>query len=105
MFIQAERLLRAGVVAIAPVILLALSVTTRTCLACSRTLMRWLRRSRPTRRAGGVHLASGVASAVLAVAFLAIRSHLHELGEVRWSAAALPFVVIYPIGSSLRKPQ
>lgn len=43
-------------------------------------------------------MATGVASAVLAVAFLAIRCHLHELGEDRWSAGALPFVVI---GSTL----
>jgi hypothetical protein len=53
--------------------------------------------SDPTRW-GIVHMATRVASAVLAVAFLAIRSHLHEVGEDRWSAAALPFVVI---GSTL----
>ena len=49
-------------------------------------------------RWGVVHLATGIASAVLAVAFIAIRSHLHELGEDRYSAAALPFVVF---GSTL----
>jgi hypothetical protein len=49
--------------------------------------------SDPTRW-GAVHLATGVASGVLALAFLAVRAHLHEAGEDRWSAAALPFVVI-----------
>ena len=45
-------------------------------------------------RWGAVHLATGVASGLLALAFLAVRAHLREAGEDRWSAAALPFVVI-----------
>lgn len=99
MSIQAKYSLRAGVVAIAPVILLAAlgyhpylpgPQPNIDALVAEVT-------ADPTRW-GVVHLATGVASAVLAVAFLAIRSHLHELGEDRWSAAALPFVVI---GSTL----
>jgi hypothetical protein len=49
--------------------------------------------SDPTRW-GAVHLATGVASGLLALAFLAVRAYLREAGEDRWSAAALPFVVI-----------
>ena len=48
--------------------------------------------SDPTRW-GLVHLATGVASALLSLAFLAVRAHLREAGEDRWSAAGLPFVV------------
>lgn len=90
---------RAGVVAIAPVILLAVlsshpylagRLPNSDAVAAEVT-------SDPTRW-GIVHIATGVASAILAVAFLAIRSHLRELGEDRWSAAALPFVII---GSTL----
>lgn len=99
MSIQAKHSLRAGVVAFAPVLLLAtlsyhpyiggLPPSTEA-LAAEVT-------ADPTRW-GVVHVASGVASAIVAVAFLAIRSHLRERGEDRWSAVALPFVVI---GSTL----
>lgn len=51
----------------------------------------------PTRWAVA-HLAAGVGSGLLILAFLAIRSHLREAGEERWSALALPFIVI---GSTL----
>ena len=97
--IQANHSLRAGVVAIAPVLLLA-ALTYHPYLAGRQPNIDAVAAeviADPTRWAV-VHLATGVASAVLAVAFLAIRSHLHELGEDRWSAAALPFVVI---GSTL----
>jgi hypothetical protein len=40
------------------------------------------------------HLAAGVASALLTLAFLAIRGYLRDAGEDRWSAAALPFVIV-----------
>jgi len=53
--------------------------------------------SEPTRW-GVVHLATGVGSALLALAFIAIRNHLHESGETRWSNRGLPFVVV---GSTL----
>lgn len=95
----ANHSLRAGVVAIAPVILLA-SLGYHPYLAGRQPNIDALAAeviADPTRW-GIVHLATGVASAVLAVAFLAIRGHLHELGEDRWSAAALPFVII---GSTL----
>jgi hypothetical protein len=45
--------------------------------------------SDPTRW-GLAHLAVGVGSALLALAFLALRGHLHEAGEDRWSGPALP---------------
>lgn len=44
------------------------------------------------------HLAIGVGSGLLIVAFIAIRSHFGELGENRWSRPALPFIVM---GSTL----
>lgn len=96
---QTGRSLRVGVVVIAPVILLAaLSYhpylpgrqPNLVALAAAVT-------SGPTRW-GLAHLATGVASALLILAFLAIRAHLHEAGEDRWSAGALPFIVI---GSTL----
>jgi hypothetical protein len=46
----------------------------------------------PTRW-GFAHLAAAVASAVVILAFVAIRSYLREAGEARWSAFGLPFVV------------
>ena len=53
--------------------------------------------SDPTRW-GIVHLATGVGSALMALAFIAIRNHLHESGETRWSNRGLPLVVL---GSTL----
>jgi hypothetical protein len=54
-----------------------------------------------TRRWGLSHLAIGVGYALLALAFIAIRSFLREAGEERWSAVALPFIVascaLFPI--------
>ena len=47
---------------------------------------------------GLVHLTAGVASGLLVLAFLAIRSYLREAGEERWSVLALPFIVV---GSTL----
>ena len=51
----------------------------------------------PTRW-GAVHLATSVASGLIILAFLAVRSYLREAGEDRFSALGVPFVVI---GSSL----
>lgn len=45
-----------------------------------------------------VHLMTGVGSGLVALAFLAVRGYLREAGEERWSAPALPFVVM---GSTL----
>ena len=42
---------------------------------------------------GLVHLTAAVASGLLVLAFLAIRSYLREAGEDRWSILALPFIV------------
>jgi MFS family permease len=51
----------------------------------------------PTRW-GWVHLTTSVASALIALAFLAVRSYLREAGEDRLSTFGVPFVVI---GSTL----
>ena len=51
-----------------------------------------------TTRWGLVHLTVGVASGLLVLAFLAIRSYLRGAGEERWSILALPFIVV---GSTL----
>ena len=47
---------------------------------------------------GLVHLTTSVASGLIILAFLAVRSYLREAGEDRFSAFGLPFVVI---GSTL----
>ncbi len=51
-----------------------------------------------TTRWGLVHLATGVASALVILAFLAVRSYLRDAGDHRLSALGVPFVVI---GSTL----
>ncbi|MPZ89966.1 MAG: hypothetical protein GEU81_18350 [Nitriliruptorales bacterium] len=51
-----------------------------------------------TTRWGLVHLAAGVASGLVVLAFLAIRSYLRDAGDHRLSAVGVPFVVI---GSTL----
>ena len=51
-----------------------------------------------TTRWGLVHLGTAVASGLLIIAFLAIRSHLREAGEDRFSALGVPFIVM---GSTL----
>jgi hypothetical protein len=51
-----------------------------------------------TTRWGLSHLTVGVGSGLAILAFLAIRSYLHEAGEERWSAQAVPFIVM---GSTL----
>lgn len=43
---------------------------------------------------GAVHLATAVASGLLILAFLAIRTHLREAGEDRYSALGVPFIVL-----------
>lgn len=51
-----------------------------------------------TTRWGIVHLAAGVASGLVILAFLAIRNYLRDAGDHRLSAVGVPFVVI---GSTL----
>lgn len=46
-----------------------------------------------TTRWGIAHLLTNVGSALLALAFLAVRAHLHEAGEDRYSRVGVPFVV------------
>jgi hypothetical protein len=54
-----------------------------------------------TTRWGLSHLAIGIGYALLALAFIAIRSYLREAGEERWSVRALPLIVagcaLFPI--------
>jgi hypothetical protein len=47
---------------------------------------------------GFAHLAAAVASGLIAIAFLFVRSHLRAAGEDRWSGPALPFIIL---GSTL----
>jgi len=90
--------LRAAIVAIAPAVLLAAFVyhpyianlTDKAAVAAalaSDTTRWWLS-----------HLAVGVGSGLVVLAFLATRSYLREAGEERWSILALPFIVM---GSTL----
>jgi hypothetical protein len=51
-----------------------------------------------TTRWGAVHLATTLASGLIILAFLAVRSYLREAGEDRFSALGVPFIVI---GSTL----
>jgi hypothetical protein len=51
-----------------------------------------------TTRWGFVHLATAVASGLMILAFLAMRSYLRDAGDHRFSAVGVPFVVI---GSTL----
>ncbi|MGH9224134.1 MAG: hypothetical protein ACRD2W_10230 [Acidimicrobiales bacterium] len=44
------------------------------------------------------HLAVAIGSGLLILAFLAVRSYLHDAGEDRWSVVGLPFIVM---GSTL----
>ncbi|MGH3655173.1 MAG: hypothetical protein ACRDUA_00800 [Micromonosporaceae bacterium] len=90
--------LRAAIVAVAPLLLLGglayhpyiPNVTDKTAVANAL--------SADTARWGISHLVVGVASGVLAIAFLAVRSLLREAGEDRWSSPAVPFIVL---GSTL----
>lgn len=93
------RTLRAAMVAIGPAILLAaLSAhpylpgrqpnVDALAAAVTSDPVRW----------GLAHIAGGVASGLLILAFLGVRSYLHEAGEERWSALGMPFIVL---GSTL----
>jgi hypothetical protein len=96
-----SRRLRAAITVVAPAVLLAgfayhpdvgnptgADFTAANAAAVAADTTRW----------GLSHLAIGVGSGLLILAFLAIRSYLREAGEDRWSALALPFIVI---GSTL----
>lgn len=43
---------------------------------------------------GAVHLGAAVGSALIAIAFLAVRSYLHQAGENRYSMLGMPLVVL-----------
>ena len=57
--------------------------------------------SENTTRWGLAHLAIGVGYALMALAFVALRSYLRDAGEERWSVLGLPFAVL---GSCLSSP-
>jgi hypothetical protein len=86
---------RAAIVAIAPIALLAaflwhpyipgrLPNEAAIAAAVAADPTRW----------GLVHVAAGLASGLVIIAFIAIRGYLREVGEVRWSGLGLPFIVI-----------
>jgi hypothetical protein len=92
---EATSRLRAGTVAAAPVALLIAFVwhpfipgrlpnDAAIAAAVAENPTRW----------GLAHLAFPVASAILILAFLAVRSYLREAGEQRWSALGVPFIVL-----------
>lgn len=89
------KLCRAGIAALAPVVLLGaflwhppipgrLPNDAGVAAAVVADPTRW----------GWAHVAAGVASAFVALAFIAVRSYLREASEERWSALGLPLVVI-----------
>ncbi len=88
----------AGIVAVAPAWLLAgllyhpfiPDLTDKAAVAAAITP--------DTARWGLSHLAVGVGAALLVLAFLALRTYLSGVGEQRWSAPAVPFIVL---GSTL----
>lgn len=92
------RRLRAAIVAVAPTVLLVgfvyhpyvANATDESALAetAASNTARW----------GLSHLAIGVGYALMALAFIALRSFLREAGEEHWSGRALPFAVM---GSAL----
>jgi hypothetical protein len=85
---------RAAVVAIAPALLLlgfayhpyVTNGTDEAALASAA--------SEDTTRWGLAHLAVGVGYALMALAFVALRSYLRDAGEERWSLLAVPFAVL-----------
>jgi hypothetical protein len=85
---------RAAVVAIAPALLLLgfayhpyITNATDTAALASAA-------SEDTTRWGLAHLAVGVGYALMALAFVALRSYLRDAGEERWSLLGLPFAVL-----------
>ncbi len=94
-----RRAIRAAMVAIAPAIMLA-ALGSHPYLPGRQPNVEALASAvtmDPTRW-GLVHVAASVASGLLILAFLGVRSYLHEAGEDRWSALGLPFIVV---GSTL----
>lgn len=89
--------LKAAIVAIAPAVLLAGFVWhPYTAVPDEATIASVV--AAGTTRWGLSHLTIAVGSGFTALAFLAIRSHLIQAGEQRWSVLALPFIVM---GSTL----
>lgn len=85
---------RAAIVAIAPAVLLAgFAYHPYVTIGTDEAALAEVAAS-DTTRWGLSHLTVGVGYALLALAFIAIRSYLREAGEERWSSLALPLVVL-----------
>lgn len=89
---------RAAVVAIAPAVLLAGFVYHPYLSDPTDAAVIGAAAASDTTRWGVSHIVIGMGYGLIVLAFLAIRSYLHEAGEERWSVLALPFVVL---GSTL----
>lgn len=89
---------RAAVVAIAPVLMLAAVLYHPYIPRLSNDATVAAELTADTTRWGLSHLAIGIASGLLLLAFLAIGGHLRDAGEERSTTLAMPFVVI---GSTL----
>ena len=86
--------LRAAITAVAPaVLLIGFAYHPYTTNATDEAALAEAAAS-DTTRWGLAHLAIGVGYALLALSFMALRSHLRDAGENRWSAKALPFAVL-----------
>ncbi len=93
-----------SIVALAPVVLLASFIyhphihdlTDKAAVAAALT--------HDTARWGFAHLAAGVGSGFVVLAFLAVHSYLREAGEDRWSALCVPFIVaLWPLAHEMRE--
>lgn len=85
--------LRAAIVALAPVVLLAGFVYHPYLPSPTDTAALAAAVAADTTRWALAHLGVGVGSGLMVLAFLAIRSYLREAGEEGWSRLALPFIV------------
>lgn len=91
---QMDRI-RAGSVALGPLFLMAaLFYHPYIANLTDETQVAGAMRSADTMRWGFSHLAVGTGLGLLLLAMLAVRSHLKEAGEQRWSPAAVPFLVM-----------
>ena len=83
----------AAIVAIAPAVLLAGLVSHPYIATLPDEAAVAAAATADTTRWGLAHVTVGVASGLVVLAFLAIRSYLRDAGEERWSILALPFIM------------
>jgi len=84
----------AAIVAIAPAVLLAGLVSHPYIATLPDEAAVAAAATADTTRWGLAHVTVGVASGLVVLAFLAIRSYLRDAGEERWSILALPFTIM-----------